>query len=346
MLWQLWSTSILLSAVSLAVMIVLIGRRLILQRRERAKAEARQRLFKALISFSQDREREQLKKVLLSIPVPAALDAGFEFLSLLRGEEHDDVIGVFIECGFPDHVRTQLERGNEAARIHAAEMLAAFRSRDAVGALLSALDRDRSREVRIAVSISLCALDALPPLKTVLSRIGIAGQRSRRLVELFRRLPAESIEELKEFAARGDVAPFIKAAAMDALAQTGDFQLAGFFLSATKDPSPEVAAAAIRALGRIGHPDVSAVLAEAMASADWRVRSEAAETAGRLGLAHLLGPLARLLEDETWTVRYAAAKAMRAIAPQGERMLQEIASTQTSRSQRTASLVLAEGPAA
>ena len=52
------------------------------------------------------------------------------------------------------------------------------------------------------------------------------------------------------------------------------------------------------------------------------------------------------MDDEAWTVRYAAANALRSFGQQGEQVLREIAASEVSRSQRTASLILAEGPAA
>jgi HEAT repeat protein len=79
---------------------------------------------------------------------------------------------------------------------------------------------------------------------------------------------------------------------------------------------------------------------------DWDVRGAAAESAGRLGLPELAAPLSRLLDDEVWTVRYAAANALRSFGRPGELLLREIAASEVSRSQRTASLILAEGPAA
>ncbi len=345
MLWLIWSISVFLSIGSIMVMLLLILRRALTGRRAEANAHARQHLLRALISFSQSRDRETLKKAILAEPADVALDAGFEFLALLRGDEHDDVITIFNECGLPVHVGAQLRKSNEAVRIHAAEMLAALRSANAVADLLSALDNDRSREVRIAAAIGLCDLGALPPLVITLRKIGVAGQRSRRLIELFKRFPQQRISELRDYAARADTVPFVKAAAIDALARTGDPQLGGFFCRAARDAAPDVAASAVRALGRIGHPDASVILAEAMASSDWAVRSDAAEAAGRLGLPAFIAPLASLLDDDAWTVRHAAAKAMRAIGPNGERALREIASNQSSRSQRTASLVLSEGPA-
>jgi len=345
-MWYIWDLSIVLAALSLAIMLILIVRRVLQERRGTAEADQRRFLLTALIAFTESRDREALKAALLSVPARVATDAGFEFISLLRGEEHDDVVAAFNECGLPALVSRQLERGNGAERIHAAEMLAALRSENAVASLLGALDHDRSREVRIAVAIALCDVGALPPLGIALRKIGVAGQRSRRLIELFRRFPPRRFEELEDHARRQDAVPFTRAAAIDALARSGGFRFADFFARAAGDPSPEVAAAALRALGLTGHANAPAILVQAMGNDDWDVRADAANAAGRLGLFELAAPLAQMMDDEAWTVRYAAANALRSFGQPGERVLQEIAAREVSRSQRTASLILAEGPAA
>ncbi|MER8913009.1 HEAT repeat domain-containing protein [Mesorhizobium sp. M0761] len=341
-----WYLSILLSALSLVIMLLLIGRRVLHERRGTAGADQRRLLLTALIAFTENRDREALKTALLAVPARVAIDAGFEFISLLRGEEHDELLSAFNECGLPTLVGTQLEKGNGAERIHAAEMLAALRSEDAVANLLSALDRDRSREVRIAVAIALCDIGALPPLVITLRKIGVAGQRSRRVIELFRRFPSKRFDELEDYGSREDAVPFIRAAAIDALARNGGFRFGEFFARAAGDPSPEVAAAALRALGLTGHANAPAILAKAMENGGWDVRADAADAAGRLGLFELAAPLAQLMDDEAWTVRYAAANALRSLGQQGEQVLREIAASEVSRRQRTASLILAEGPAA
>lgn len=346
MLALIWTLSIVLSAISLLVMIVLIVRRGLRQRRVSDDAAARQRLLGALITFSGDKDEDTMLRTLRSVPPRVALDAGFEFLALLRGDEHARIIRLFTDAGLQDHVVAQLMSGNEASRIHAAEMLAGLASEAGIAALETALDRDRSREVRIAAAISLCELGALPPLETTLHKIGVRGQRSRRLVELFKCFPPERVEELKNYAGQVEEPPFVRAAAIEALAQTGDLSLAGFFRSAAIDRSGDVAAAAIRALARIGDPDAGVILVGAMQSGDWEVRADAAEGAGRLGSPQMIEPLVQLLDDESWTVRYAAAKSVRLIAPAGEAALRAIASGESSRRQRTASLVLSEGVAA
>ncbi|GLQ82809.1 hypothetical protein GCM10007881_63320 [Mesorhizobium huakuii] len=345
-MWYIWDLSIVLSALSLVIMLVLIARRVLQERRGRAQIDQRRQLHTALIAFTENRDREALKLVVLAVPAGVAINAGFEFISLLRGEEYDDVLAAFDECGLPALVGKQLEKGNSAERMHAAEMLAALRSENAVASLLSALDRDRSREVRIAAAIALCDLGSLPPLGIALGKVGVAGQRSRRLIELFRRFPPARFEELRDHAARTDAVPFIRAAAIDALARAAGFHFADFFARAAGDQSPEVAAAALRALGLTGHAEAPAILASAMANGDWDVRAAAADAAGRLGLAGLATPLSALMDDEAWTVRYAAANALRSFGQPGERLLRDIAASEVSRSQRTASLILAEGPAA
>lgn len=345
-MWVIWNLSILLSVLSLVIMLFLIARRVLQERRSKAATDQRRRLLTALIAFTENRYREALKAAVLSVPAGVAIDAGFEFISLLRGEEHDDVLAAFNECGLPALVGRQLEKGNGAERIHAAEMLAALRSEGAVASLLSALDRDRSREVRIAAAIALCDLDSLPPLGIALRKIGVEGQRSRRLIELFRRFPPARLDELAGHAARTDAVPFIRAAAIDALARAGGFRFADFFAGLAGDASSEVAAAALRALGLTGHADAPAILASAMANGDWEVRAAAADSAGRLGLSELAAPLSGLMDDEVWTVRYAAANALRSFGRPGEKLLRQIAGSEVSRSQRTASLILAEGPAA
>lgn len=344
-MWLIWDLSILLSAFSLVIMLFLIARRVLQEHRGKAEADQRRQLLTALIAFTESRDREVLKAAVLAVPAGVAINAGFEFISLLRGEERDDVLVAFNECGLPALVGRQLERGNVAERIHATEMLAALGSEDASARLLSALDQDRSREVRIAAAIALCDLGSLPLLGIALDKIGVAGQRSRRLIELFRRFPRSRFNELAVHASRTDAVPFIRAAAIDALALAGGFGFADFFAGLAGDASPEVAAAALRALGLTGHAKAPVILARGMENDDWDVRAAAAESAGRLGLPELATPLSRLMDDEMWTVRYAAANALRSFGQSGDRLLREIAASEVSRSQRTASLILAEGPA-
>ena len=68
MLWFIWMLSILLSAISLLVMLALILRRMVLQRRRGQDAAERSRLLTALIAFSEDKNAKALEDVLTSVP--------------------------------------------------------------------------------------------------------------------------------------------------------------------------------------------------------------------------------------------------------------------------------------
>src|SRR5690349_1289728 len=139
MLSFLWIWSIVLSGMSLLIMVILILRRVMLQRRQANDADARQRLLKALIAYSDDKDAGKLKEVIVCMRPRIAIDAGFEFLGLLRGDEHEQITSIFMQCGLPARISSQLKRGNEAARIHAAEMLSAFPAMHGVAGLTSAL---------------------------------------------------------------------------------------------------------------------------------------------------------------------------------------------------------------
>lgn len=345
MLTFIWTSSIILSAVSLVIMCILILRRLIIHRHVEKERQERETMLNALIAFSVDGDEQQLNRIVSSVSPRVALEAGFEFLGLLRGDEHARIVAVLAGAGAIGEAVRLLRKGNEAERIHAAEMLAALGGQEAETILSQALGRDRSTEVRIAIAISLCRFGKLPPLAEALKQIGASGLRSGRLVELFRKLPAERAPELMEVAGQSSEGAFVRAAAIEALGQSDGFQLLDFLLPFGDDPVPEVSAAAIRAVGRVGHPTAGPVVERAMARHGEQsfVRAEAAEAAGRIGLPEFVEPLAGLLDDEAWPVRYAAAKALRLIVPEGEETLRKVATSEASRRQRTASLVLSEG---
>jgi HEAT repeat protein len=345
MLFYIWTLSLVIGLSALAIMVALVVLRIFHERRHGRDEILRRKLMTSLIRFSEDGEQQALALVLKEIPAAIVAESGFEFLSLLRGDERRRIEQVFAETGLPEFVRRRLRKGDEAERIHSAEILTAFPGTASVDALLEAL-ADRSREVRIAAAISLNALDALPPLQTVLERIGPRGLRSRRLVDLFESLPADRSDELLANALKEDNSPFVRAAAIEALLLGGDYSVLREVEELARDPVPEVAAAALRALGRSGHPAASGTVLAALGSADWEVRMEAAEAAGRIGIAEAVEPLTSLLGDGEWAVRYAAGKSLKELGAAGTEALQRTAMEETSRSQRTASLILSEGLAA
>lgn len=342
MLSYIWTVSIVMGLSALAVMVVLVVLRVFHERRRARDEILSRKLMTALIRFSEDGERQALAPVLNETPVEIINDSGFEFLSLLRGDERRRIEDVLGTTDLPEFVRTQLRKGNEAERIHSAEILTAFPGISSAEALLGALG-DRSPEVRIAAAISLNTLGALPSLESVLGRIGSRSLRSRRLIDLFESLPPDRSGELVANALKEDGSPFARAAAIEALSRLGDYSFLRKLEDLARDPSPEVAASALRALGRSGHPAAAGTVLAGLRSGDWEVRREAAEAAGRIGIPAAVESLTFLLGDGEWAVRYAAGKSLKEIGTVGMDALQRTASEEASRSQRTASLILSEG---
>ncbi|MBO6633895.1 HEAT repeat domain-containing protein [Parvibaculum sp.] len=345
MLQFIWIVSLLLCGIAFAVTFVLAALRYLDDRRQSGDTIARKRLFTALIRFTEDDDKPALQRVLAETPPRVIANAGFEFTGLLRGEDEARVEQAFGDADLGVYVRRRLRRGDEAERIYCTEMLTAFPGRQTVRSLTTALD-DPSREVRIASALALVRLGVAPSIGTLLDRIGVQGQRSRRLVDLFRALGETGTEEIRTFISNGVGAPFLRAAAIEALSTVSDYRLIALFEDLASDPSSEVAAASIRALGRHGRPESAGAVIRGLRRADWQVRSEAAEAVGRLGLSQAIDELAELLGDEEWVVRYAAGKALRNFGAEGRRVLEHAAVSQSSRGQRTASMILAEDQAA
>lgn len=345
MLQFIWVASLLLCGIAFAVTFVLAALRYVGDRSQSGDAFARKRLFTALVRFTEDDDKAALQRVLAETPPRVVANAGFEFTGLLRGEDEARVERAFGDADLGVYVRRRLRKGDEAERIYCAEMLTAFPGRQTVRSLTATLD-DPSREVRIAAALALVRLGAAPPIGTLLDRIGMRGQRSRRLVELFRALGETGTDELRTFISNRAGAPFLRAAAIEALAAVSDYGLIALFEELAGDPSSEVAAASIRALGRHGRPESAGAVVQELRRADWEVRSEAAEAVGRLGLSEAMDELAMLLGDDEWVVRYAAGKALQDFGVEGRRLLEHAAAGTSSRGQRTASMILAEDQAA
>ncbi len=343
MLSFIWTTSLALSILSILVMTLLIVRRMLTTGRDRRNAESRKRVMTAMIRLTHDEDVEAFLQTVRGAHPAVIADASSEFLDLVRGGERDVVLAALDRSGQPAFLQKELQRGNEVRRLQAVELLAAYPTQMARPALQERLDRDRSREVRLAAALELAKIGAVPKLDRLLTRIGYRGQRSGRLAELFRLLPDDSEPQLKMLARDGGAPVFLRASALEALWRRDGLVEPSIFADMADDAAPEVAAAALRALGRVAHRPSLDLVTSKLAHPDWEVRMEAADAVGRLGDPAAAPLLGALLDDEQWTVRYRAAQSLRQLGAAGLQMLSSMARETPSRRQRTASMVLSEG---
>ncbi|UXN63707.1 HEAT repeat domain-containing protein [Phyllobacterium sp. A18/5-2] len=341
MLYGLWIISLLLAAISLLVMTGLVAARMFRANRQERRELARKRLLPAFLAFTEDGDQEAFLSKAATVPMSTTVDLSLEFLNLMRGDEHANLVNVLTRAGVARELVFRTARGNRTSRIHAVEALPFFPGPETTVSLRNAL-KDRSADVRLSAAIGLVAGGSNVPLAELLEQLGTGDLASRRLVGLFRHLPAERLDELREILKSGETPSIVRAAAIEALGTSGDYSLLPLFAACIADGEPEVSAAAIHAIGELAHPAGATAIERALTNADWQVRAEAATAVARIGLDRASGQLSELLEDDQWLVRYAASKALFDLGADGRTVLVDIAKGGRPRSQRAAALLLAE----
>lgn len=336
----LWLTSLLLSALALAIMCGLILARFSSARRERDQQAERQRHIALMLSAAPSRER-------LDLVDPATdllTDITIEFVQLVRGEERENFIASAARLGVPERLRERLAGGSVRARLYAAEALAHFDDERSLAAVHDALD-DPSPNVRLTAALSLAGIGTAPPAKELVTRLAI-GTREHSLlaVSLLREIGRRKPEEVKALVLDPEITPAAKAAAIEALSASGDYSLVPTIteLALHAEPDSEELPRYLRALGDFAHPAGAPAVRRGLDLPSARVRAMAAEAAGRIGIREAIGQLGTLLDDSDWAVRLNAGEALIRIGEEGRELLVALAETGPDVARRTAGLLLAE----
>ena len=336
----IWTVSLGLAGLSLTMLLLLVGRRVFVDR-----AALRDRL----------RSRELLTAILdLLDPEGSGFDfsrigrrdrdlvAGLvdELMNLVRGEDLLRLTELLRGLGTVDAALVRLARGSEAERIRAAATLACFPEAPVPDALERALG-DRSWAVRLAAAQALARLDQPPAFARVVAALdGVSGAHTRRLRSLYRELaaidpgPAIALaQEAKQ--------PATRLLLIDALGNCPDYRALPVLIATLADPNPDIRAAGFRSLSRLDPPDAARHVVRGLTDPAWPVRAQAALCAGRLGIDEAVPGLSRLLGDEEWWVRFRAAEALFALGEAGRTELLALAG-QASAAGTIAQLILAE----
>ena len=336
-----WTLSLVLAAVSLALMVGLIVRRAWLNRRAIQLDSQRRRITRTILAYLADTcSLDEVKQEANSSSVPVGELLG-DFLLLVRGDDRVRLIGLLVELGVLRQYIDRLRRGSRHERAAAAEALRPFNDSDAVGALTAALD-DSDAQVRLAAAGSLADLGACPPLATLVGKLRVGTtERSRALLGIFRGLVGSRFDELAGLLSDGSP-PFVKTLALDALGRSGDYRVVSIIGPLLSDANAELRAAALRALASLGHPAARPLVERALSDEDWIVRTQAAVSAGRIGLTALTPVLARVVDDDNWWPRFRAAEALYLLGQRGHQALAELAEHGSPRAREMASQMLAE----
>ncbi|HEY8566902.1 MAG TPA: HEAT repeat domain-containing protein [Beijerinckiaceae bacterium] len=324
MLKAIWTVSLALAALSLAVMGFLVIARGFSESRRAKVAARRDALLASVIGWMAGETSDEHVTGELARDLDLSIDLLGELFEMVRGVEQGRLAGLAESAGVAGHLRAGLSRRSVAERLTAAETLAWFTSPETVAALDRAL-ADPDPEVALAAASSLAQIGADRPVRQLLGPRFDRSDPSRRLEMVIARVARRRPGELAELALDAARTSRLRIAALDALAQAGAPEgiIAAETLAA-QDPSVDIRVACARVLGLLGHPGVAPTLAALIGDAHWAVRAKAVESAGRLALTELAESIVALLSDENWWVRHRAAEAIERLREAGLATLKDL----------------------
>jgi HEAT repeat protein len=312
------AVALVLAIATLALLLLLVGRRLHLARSERRQFELEERVVPlALELISGELERQRAGD--LSSAEAAALATVLQrYGRVLTGEDHERIARFFEDSGIVAQQVKLLASRTAWRRALSAYVLGDIGSQEAISPLLEALG-DRSRDVRAAATRSLGKLRAdaavQPILRLMASREVPISTGSLALLEI----GPQALPGLLELVEGGSIDE--RLAAMQLVIELGDASHARVLMARLADDSPQVRARAARGLGRLGAAEATAELRRALGDPIPAVRAGVASALGKIGDTNSLEALLRQAREPQFSAARSAARAAGQIAP--ERVIDE-----------------------
>jgi HEAT repeat protein len=321
-LWALWYASLALVAVSIAVMLLLVLRRVVRQRLDRHSEALRAEASATLLAYLEG--KATTADILHSAGgrIGIVTDLVFQMRELVRGQDAARLVEAARGLGGFEQAAKRLRSRNPAVRAEAVRRLAMYGTEAAP--LLGELLGDRNAGVRIAAAIELTILDRAPSIAILADalRLGdVAYSEDHR--RIFR--PAAAADPAQAVTLLEDqwTPEAVRLLLLDGLAQAGALQALPALCAEVQHGSPAVRAEALRALATLGHPAAAPVVLDALHDPHWWVRAQAANAVRRIGIVEATATLGDLLDDEQWWVRFRAAEALCTLGSEGQEALKE-----------------------
>lgn len=310
-LQAMWTVSLALSLLSLAVMACLILRRLAAQRREKKMAERRKEISSCMYAAL----KSPIALTANSLPAisaaeyPDVMRISLDRLRSLRGEDVHRTVELLELWNLPPYVRRVAESGRKGRRIQALTLLGHFSDDESLAVLLRQAGAGDTY-IQIAALRAL----ALRGAKQHIGQIVASISRSKKtntlmLSDILHRFGEPAVPTLLQLA-NSDANLDVRVSALMALGSIGALEAVDDLIALSDDKAPEIRARAIAALGQIGDDRAADAIVGHLAESEIGVRLQTVQALGRLQISSTMPKLAACLADDNWWVRYRAAEAL------------------------------------
>jgi len=293
-----------LIAATVALLLVLVVRRLLLARGERRYAEVAERLLPVAIEFVAGDQSPP--KGLSAYEQTVLAQQLRRYAQMLTGEATERITSYFRGSAALGAARRRLRSRLAWQRADAAFALGDMGVDEVTPELLRALD-DRKRIVRTAAARALGRLQAeeatVPLVEAFVEhRVprGVAG-------DALLRIGSKIAPQLRDLAGSPEIE--LQATALTLLGLVGDAGDSDVALERLQDPAADVRVAAAEALGRIGSPHAEPALHVALDDRMRFVRAAAASSLGTIGARNALPKLIEIARTDEFQPARAAAQA-------------------------------------
>jgi HEAT repeat protein len=299
---------------------MVVGRKLLRDRREAASTRRRRRYRRALESG----DRRRLRRALGSVSTHGAqLDLAVVLQDPAFARPGPDILERDARrAGLIGRLDGQLRARSGPARGRAVLILAHLRVPETVARLERMLD-DADPDVRLVTVAGLPLAedpDAVDALVRALSRRRLAPER---VIERLGQPWAvdQLLESLRRLDAHGERRAAPRVGVARALGVAGDRRAEPALARLLRRGSLEERISAARALGSVGGRRSRAELERALQDEAWPLRAQAAKALGSIGIKRAVPALEAVLDDPAWWVRANAAAALSRLGEPGHQAL-------------------------
>jgi HEAT repeat protein len=305
-----------LASFSLVLLCTLVGRRLLVARQERGRADAEERLRPLALSLVEGEHSEL--PVLTERDARALAGLMTRYARQVSGDALARIAAFFERRGDVDRELARLRSRRSWQRASAAYSLGGMASDRAVSPLIDALS-DSDRDVAAAAARSLGRLGVADAAQALVYAL-VQGRLPRAsCAQALLAIGPQAVPRLRGVLAEApaEVAVF----AVDLIGLLGDASDAPQLVELLRDTSAELRAAAARALGRLGAKEAAPELRRALEDRIAFVRVNAAHAIGATGDRQAGPLLVELARTDSFDPAQAAAAALARVDP---KLLEEV----------------------